>query len=230
MSSQAIRITQVSAGSAAAAVAALGAGALVAIAPIAALGALVLGSVGAWVWARPHTAAYLIIGITPLVAGIDRGTLFPLLRPNEVLAVFLAGVLVSRGLLRWPASKEFRISLHPVEKAFVALAVTSSIIPVAWLLVRGHDPTGDDISYALVLWKFLAVYALVRTTVKTQKHIHRCLQISVIAAVVVAVIGIFQVLGVIGIDTGPMGLYVPEGHEAELSGGPRASSTLTLPA
>jgi len=60
MSSQAIRITQVSAGSAAAGVAALGAGALVAVAPIAAPGALILGSVGAWVWARPHVAAYLI--------------------------------------------------------------------------------------------------------------------------------------------------------------------------
>ncbi|MGH3482835.1 MAG: hypothetical protein ACRDPQ_06325 [Nocardioidaceae bacterium] len=233
MTSQAMRITQVSAGGALAVVTAataVGAGALVALVPMAAAGALILGAVGALVWSRPHVGAYLIIGITPLVAGIDRGTLFPLLRPNEVLAVFLAAVLTSRALLQWPASRAFRITLHPAEKAFVALAVASSIIPVAWLLVRGRDLTGDDISYALVLWKFLAVYALVRLTVKTQDHIRRCLQISVIAAVIVAAIGILQVLNVIGVDTWPMNLYVAEGHDAALAGGPRASSTLTLPA
>ena len=230
MSSQAIRITQVSAGSAAAGVAALGAGALVAVAPIAALGALILGSVGAWVWARPHVAAYLIIGITPLVGGIDRGTLFPLLRPNEALAVFLAGVLTTRALIYWPSGKKFRISLHPLEKAFVGLAVTSSIVPVIWALARGNTLNGDDISYAMVLWKFLGVYALVRLTVKTQAQLYRCLQISIVAALIVALIGIGQVMGKITENSFPMSLYVPEGHLDTTADGPRASSTLTLPA
>jgi hypothetical protein len=230
MTSQAIRTTRVSVGGAVAVTAALGTGALVAVLPIAAVGALVLGTVGALVWARPHLAAYFIIGITPLVGGIDRGTLLPLLRPHEALAIFLAAVLTSRALLRFPASHSLRISLHPVEKGFVALAITSSIVPVVWLLARGRELTGDDVSYALVLWKFLGVYALVRLTVKTQDHIHRCLQISVIAAVVVAMIGIFQVIGVVSESTWPMSLYVPEGHGADLEAGPRASSTLTLPA
>jgi hypothetical protein len=230
MSSQAIRVTQVSAGSALAMVAAVGAGALVAVAPVAAAGALILGSVGALVWARPHVAAYLIIGITPLVGGIDRGALLPVFRPNEALAIFLGAVLISRGLLRMPASQAFRISLQPVERAFVIMAVASSIIPIIWLLARGHQLTGDDISYALVLWKFLGVYALVRLTVKTRGQVHRCLQISVIAALIVAVIGILQVLGMVNENTWPMSLYVPEGHANDLAGGPRASSTLTLPA
>jgi hypothetical protein len=229
MTTQALRITQVSAGGALAMSAAVGAGGLVAVLPMAAAGALALGAVGALVWARPHVAAYLVIGITPLVAGIDRGTLFPLLRPNEALAVFLAALLVWRGLVRMPAGRPLRISLHPVEQAFIAMAIASSVIPVVWLLARGRDLTGDDVSYALVLWKFLGVYALVRTTVKTQEHIHRCLQISVIAATVVASVGILQVLGMISVDTWPMSLYVPEGHGGEL-GGPRATSTLTLPA
>ncbi len=230
MTSETLRATQVSVGGAVAVTTAVGTGALVAVLPIAAAGALVLGTVGVLVWARPERAAYLIIGITPLVGGIDRGTLIPLLRPHEALAVFLAAVLTTRALLRFPASQALRISLHPVEKGFVALAITSSIIPVVWLLARGRDLTGDDVSYALVLWKFLAVYALIRLTVKTQDHIHRCLQISVIAASIVAIIGILQVVGVVNESTWPMSLYVPEGHGAELEGGPRASSTLTLPA
>jgi hypothetical protein len=230
MTSESLRVTHVSVGGAVAVTAAVGTGALVAVLPIAAVGALVLGTVGALVWARPHLAAYLIIGITPLVGGIDRGTLLPLLRPHEALALFLAAVLTSRALLQFPASQTLRISLHPVEKGIVALAITSSIIPVAWLLARGRELTGDDVSYALVLWKFLGVYALVRLTVRTQEHIHRCLQISVLAAGVVAVIGVLQVIGVVNDSTWPMSLYVPEGHGAELEGGPRASSTLTLPA
>jgi hypothetical protein len=229
MSSQAIRITQASAGGALTTIAAVGCGALVAVRPMAAAGALIIGTVGALVWARPHVAAYLLVGITPLVVGIDRGTLFPLLRPNEALAVFLAVVLISRGLFRWPASQSLRISLHPVEQALVAMAVASSVIPVVWLLARGRELTGDDVSYALVLWKYLGVYALVRTTVKTQEHIRTCLQISVIVALVVAVIAILQVMNLFGVRELLTTLYVPFGHEGAISL-PRASSTLSLPA
>ncbi|MGH2369395.1 MAG: hypothetical protein ACRDI2_14470, partial [Chloroflexota bacterium] len=159
MSSQTIRITQASTSGTLVVVTAVGCGALVAVSPLAAAGALAIGAVGALVWARPHVAAYLIIGITPLVAGIDRGTLLPLLRPNEALATFLAVVLISRGLLRPRVSGSPRISIHPVEQAIVALAVASSIIPVVWLVARGRELTGDDLSYSLVLWKYLGLYA-----------------------------------------------------------------------
>ncbi|MGH2369394.1 MAG: hypothetical protein ACRDI2_14465, partial [Chloroflexota bacterium] len=72
-------------------------------------------------------------------------------------------------------------------------------------------------------------YALVRTTVKTQEHIRRCLQISVIAAVVVATISILQVMDLLGVRALLTTLYVPLGHEEALAL-PRASSTLSLPA
>ena len=54
----------------------------------------------ATVAAHPPLAAYALLGVTPLIAGIDRGTLIPLLRPNEGFALLLAAGLVARGLSR----------------------------------------------------------------------------------------------------------------------------------
>ena len=50
---------------------------------------------------REALAAYLIISITPLTAGIDRGLAIPLLRPSEAVAALVGGTLAARGLLGW---------------------------------------------------------------------------------------------------------------------------------
>ena len=53
------------------------------------------------------------------------------------------------------------------------------------MALRGVPIGGDDLSYALVLWKYLAIYGLVRTTVRTDAQIHRCLQISMAVGIIV---------------------------------------------
>ncbi len=57
-------------------------------------------AIGGAVFAHPPLAAYLLLGLTPLIAGVERGSLVPLLRPNEGLALLIGGAVVVRGLVR----------------------------------------------------------------------------------------------------------------------------------
>jgi len=218
------------AAAAAAVVVALGAGALVATQPLVAVALTAMAGLGWAVWARPHVAAYLMIGLTPLIVGIDRGTLIPALRPNEALSFFLIGVLSLRGILSVRAGQPLpRLRLHPVERSLVLLAMTSSIVPVVFLVLRGEALIGDDIAYSLVLWKYLGVYFFFHVTATTENQIRRCLQISLASAVVVGCIAVLQSLDLLGIRGFLVLLYAPFGYTGALAL-PRGSSTLSLPA
>ena len=45
---------------------------------------------------HPPLAAFVLIAATPLIVGIDRGSVIPILRPNEALALVLATGLCAR--------------------------------------------------------------------------------------------------------------------------------------
>jgi hypothetical protein len=205
------------------------AGGLVAWAPLMVAGGAAVACVVALVWSRPQFAAYLIIGVTPLVAGIDRGTLLPVLRPNEALALLLAATLSARGLVRMRVDERPQLRLHPLEVSLLLLAVTSSILPAALVLARGRQLEADDISYALVLWKYLAVYGLVRFSIRTDDQVGRCLRISVASAAVLGIIGALQALDLFGVRELLMTYYIPSGYTDALEV-PRGGSTLSLPA
>lgn len=193
------------------------------------VGVATLGLV-AVVWWRPETAGYLLIGVTPLVAGIDRGRLIPVLRPNEALAALLAGVLITRYFCTVKSGFRLpRLHLNKVEVSLLLIAITSSITPMAWMMVRGEPITSDDISYAMVLWKYLVVYLLVRLTIRTEDQVRRCLWVSLFAAVVVGAVGVLQALDLGGVRTLLLDYYTPFGYTAIIEL-PRGGSTLSLPA
>ncbi|MDQ0381542.1 O-antigen ligase family protein [Amycolatopsis thermophila] len=209
--------------------AALGFGALVAYSPLPTiLGALACALVAVAVL-RPALAGYLLVAVTPLVAGIDRGQVIPLFRPGEAVALLLGGALAVRGLLRRRSGERLRPKIHPVEIAIVLVAVANSVVPLLWMVARERPISLDDLLYALVMWKFLGIYTIVRVSIKTREQVQRCLWIALGAGAVVAAIAILQSIGLFGVPRLVATYYSPFGY-TNLANNSRGSSTLGLPA
>ena len=207
---------------------AVGVGAGVALAPLPALLVLPLILVVACVWRWPALAAYLVIGLTPLTAGINRGAALPLLRPHEALALLVGLILAMRGIVRLRTGQMPKLRLDAVDVSMVLLAVFSSVVPLWWMAIRQETIIGDDLSYAVVLWKYLALYALIRLSVSNDRQIGRCLWISVGAACIVSVLAILQSLGLFGVSQILNTYYAAYGYTEAWNN--RGSSTLGLPA
>ncbi len=205
------------------------AGALLGFNPLVAMVLLAAVGLGAWVFMRPAVAAYLIIFLTPLTAGIDRGTVLPVLRPNEALAALVGAALAVRWLVSLRTGAVRLARLNAIDGAFLALAVFSSIVPLLMMLARRREISADDLQYAIVLWKYLAVYLIVRFSISTEKQAYRCVALSMAAACIVSVIGILQALDLFGVPKLLGLLYAPFGVERTLAIG-RGSSTLALAA
>jgi hypothetical protein len=208
---------------------AAGTGLLAVTAPVACL-ALLLGAVLATaVWQRPAVAAYVIIGVTPLVVGIDRGRVVPQMRVNEALTFFLVGVLCVRAGLQGRPWRLRRLRLDPMSRSFVWFALAASLIPIVFLIGRGRPVEMDDLTYAAVMWKFLLLYAVVRITVRTEREVMFALWVSLIAGVLVGVIGIMQSLDLLGVRALLEPLFAPFGY-TDVVQSARAGSTVGLPA
>lgn len=187
------------------------------------------GLVG-WVLTRPPVAAYLLIFVTPLVAGISGGSVVPLIRPNEALMVLLGLAIGLRWLaglrtggIRWPR-------VGSVEVALVALGVTTSLVPLAMMLVRQRPITEVDLLYSIVLWKLLAEYIIVRSVISTREQVMRCLWLSMAAAAIVGFIAIVQAVGVAGVPALVAKLTSSSSGSDGMVTVARGSSLLGLPA
>jgi hypothetical protein len=205
---------------------AVGAGS--ALGPLKALLALPLVVVVACVWRWPAVAAYLVIGLTPLTAGINRGAALPLVRPNEAVALLVGFAIATRAIAQLRTGRVPALRIDRVEISIVLLAITTSVVPLAWMALRQQMITSDDLLYALVLWKYLALYVLIRMSVRTDREIARCLWISVGAACIVAMLAILQSLGLFGVPRLLVTYYAPFGYTDAFQA--RGSSTLGLPA
>ena len=204
------------------------AGAMTTLGPLKALVALLLVTVMACVWRWPVLAAYLAIGLTPLTVNLNLGNALPLIRPNEAIDLLMGATLAARGLVMARTGQLPRIRLDRIELAIVLMAVSNSVIPLLWMAVRQETITQSDLLYALVLWKLLVIYVIVRVAVRTDAQIRRCLWLSVAAASIVALIAIMQSLSLFGVPRLLAGFF---GGPTEFGPtGSRGGSTLGLPA
>jgi hypothetical protein len=198
--------------------------------PLPVVGSCLVAGLVALIWARPTTAAYLLIGLTPLTAGIDRGVAIPVFRPNEALLLVLGATLAVRWLVRLRSGDVRFVGPDAVELAILLLAVTSSVTPLATMAVRGQEITTDDLLHSLVLWKLAGVYLIVRSSVRSERQVRTCLLVSVAAACLVAVVGILQGLDLLGVRGLLAQYYVQFGDVSAITAVPRGGSTLSLPA
>jgi murein biosynthesis integral membrane protein MurJ len=202
------------------------AGALTTFGPLTALGALLVLTVMVCIWRWPVLAAYLAIGLTPLTTGLSLAHL-PLIRPNEAIDLLAGATLACRGLVRARTGLLPKIRMNRIELGMVLMAVCNSVIPLLWMAVRREAISQDDILYALVMWKLLAIYIIVRAAVRTDRQVRNCLWLFVSVVSVVAVVAVLQSAGLFGVPA-----FLANNFGAVSQSGPgggRGGSTLGLP-
>lgn len=199
-------------------------GPVLAVAPLVGVVAITALTLLVVTFLHPPVAAYVLLAATPLVVGINRDAVLPLLRPNEALALLFGFALVARGLVQLAQGQALRVRLRTTDGAILLLLLTGSLLPLLWMVVRGEVITQDDILYGLTLWKYYAVYLIVRTSIRTEHQVRRCLWLCMAAGSVVGLVGILQSLNLFGVTDVLASLYAPDGDTGAL--GIRGTSTV----
>ena len=148
---------------------------------------------------RPQFGAYLYLITSPLIVGMTRGAILSSVRPNEILLIFILGALAVRIVFSMLARVPLKLSVSRVDWAIVLLAFTSSVVPLLWRIFRDLPVSADDLLYSTVLWKYLLLYWAFRVSIRTDSQVAHCLWFSMASAALVAVVGILQVEGLLGI-------------------------------
>lgn len=180
----------------------------------------------ACVW-KPVIGTYTYLATLPIIAGIDRGNLLALVRPNEaLLALVLLGALVG-AYLRLCRGDAWPLRSHPTDLPLAAFLLLSTVWPIASLMLRGHVPTGGELAAVLPICKLVALYLLVRCSVVRDEQVIRCVRLIIWPATVIALIAILQTL-----EFGPVlraleSTWSPDANAGALE--TRGSTTLASP-
>ena len=176
--------------------AALVAGLFAAVAgPVAVAVAVGVGLFGLVAW-RPVLATYLYLGTLPFIGGIERGTLVPLLRPNEALLVFLMAGAMAGGYVRAVRGAPLQLRLHRCDVPLAAFVLLATVWPISSMLLRGVPPVAVDVIAVLPACKLAGLLLLVRTTVRTPTQVLWCIRLIIGGAVGIATVAILQILSI----------------------------------
>ena len=162
------------------------------------LGLLVFG-VTTW---RPAAGCAVLALAVPLIAGLGRGTLIPLLRPNEALALaVLAGLAANRF---WRPRPLVFNGLDVIVAGFVLGEI---LIP--WLvLFLGTTPAGEDNWRTLLSpVQYLVVYAVFSRCAPSERSVRMMLNLVMLASVAVAGVAVAELLNANARDI--IGAYYP---------------------
>lgn len=162
---------------------------LLSLLPVALGISLGLAFVALTTW-RPLAGCAAFALSIPLTTGLGRGTIVPLLRPNEaILLALVAGLALHR--LRHPQ----RRALTALDLAMWIFAVGSVVIPVLVLIANGassvlHD--FDTLRTVLQPIQFLLVYLLFSRTEFTGRGLQTILNLTMVASIPVGVLAVAE--------------------------------------
>ena len=160
-----------------------------------------LGVLGLTAW-RPAVGCALLAVAVPLTAGLGRGTVIPMLRPNEALALIVLAGLATNHLWR-PRPLVFT----GLDLIVAGFALAEVLIP--WLfLFLGTTPAGQD-AWRTVLspLQYLVVYLLFSRSDPTPRILRVTLNLVMLASVLVAVVAVAELLN--GSARAFVGAYFP---------------------
>ncbi len=138
------------------------------------------------VYFHPPLAGYTMLGVAPWFIGFERGSLVPLLRPNEALLFVLIGVVILR---RLRLGEQLRIRLTSIDLAMVALTITASLLPLLMAIGRLRPVGFDDVLYAVTFVKLLLLYGLFRSVITTPTQVRLALWSLLATAGALGVLG-----------------------------------------
>jgi hypothetical protein len=200
-------------------------GVLVTLQPVIALAATAAALVMGWTVLRVERGVYLLVFAVPLVVGMSRGLVVPVLRPNELLLIFLLGVVVLHGAFR-RAGEGLQVGpFTAIDRAFGVLFLFGSIIPLAVMLFRSEVPTSEDTFQLLSLIKFYIGYRLIIAAVPNDRVMLNVARLMLVSSIAVAAIGILQAAHLFGVHE-LLASYYSAGQVQESIELRRATSTL----
>lgn len=147
------------------------------------------------VWNHPPIAGYAMIAGAPFVVGFGRDQVLPLLRPNEALLFALCALLGFRWLLY---SRRISIRLNRMDMVMVAVVFTGFLLPLLIQLGRLREVSGDAVFFALVFVRIGLLYGIVRHTIRTPGQVRTALSLSLVAGVLLGILGIFDSMNLFG--------------------------------
>ncbi|MGI9598186.1 MAG: hypothetical protein ACR2QK_18630 [Acidimicrobiales bacterium] len=149
---------------------------------------------------RLHRPGPLLVGIyilfMPLLAGLPRGSMAPLVRPSEILQIGITavGLVLVGGALA--AGHRSYLHLRPTEWWLGAVVIASSIAPLLWLAARGLPIELKDVTASLPFIKYAALYFLARVAVRSESDAALVIRFIVGGALIIASVAFAQAAGI----------------------------------
>lgn len=189
-----------------------------------AVAALALAGLAAW---RPAFATYGYLATLPFLAGIERGQIVPLVRPNEALLGLLVAGALAGWFGRYVAGQDVGWRRHPLDVRLVGFALLGTFWPLLSLMLRGETPSFSEVFAVVPIIKLAGVLILARATIRTHDQLTRCVRIIVWTATGIAMIAILQAIGVGFVHSLLESWWPVAADSSEI--GARGSTTLASP-
>lgn len=173
------------------------------------------------IFTYPMRACYLLIVIIIFTSAMPRGTLIPLLAPNEVMLA-VTFVIVFLNAIITAHDKSF-----PPAMLFsgLVLVVGTSIIPIGSYMLRGISIDISDMLKIIAPAQYLLLFWVFMSAPRSDEDRNNILQVMFLCATMVCIIGLLQAANVDFVTSFLLDIY-PSGHTEVASEAGRITSIL----